>query len=58
VELPLGVEMLLAWGSNYMHDKGSVHSSDVELLLQMHRVDERCHTKAEFEVAIAEFMVH
>jgi len=50
--------MLLAWGSNYMHDKGSVHSSDVELLLQMHRVDERCHTKAEFEVAIAEFMVH
>ena len=55
--MPIGVEMLIAWGSNFKHDKGSVHSSDLEILLQLHNLNVKCSTKEEFDNAVWDFLV-
>ena len=46
--LSIDIKMLLAWKSNYMHDKESVYSSDLELLLQLHKVHNLYKTSTEF----------
>jgi hypothetical protein len=57
-ELSVGKEMLLAWGSNYQHDKGSVHSCDLELLCQLKQVIQLVGSKKkDVDKAIEEYMV-
>jgi hypothetical protein len=56
--MPVGVKMLLSWGSNYKHDKGSVYSSDLQLLLQLRQIHICCTLKDDINKAIQDFLVY
>ena len=56
-EMPIRIEMLLVWGSNFKHNKRSIHSSDLQLLIQLHNLIVHCLEKNELTQAIADFMV-